>query len=94
MQQQVTPRMRYLGEIGDGWWLVESTSQPGRGHKVDTLRDRCGCRAGQFGKRCHHRVWAEQAEAWRVRTAQTSTSVQAPAVARPAGMAALLEAFA
>jgi hypothetical protein len=50
------PRMRRLSEFV---YLVESTSTPGTGHKVDVATGRCGCVAGQFNKRCHHLVLAE-----------------------------------
>jgi len=45
------PRMRKLSEFV---YLVESSSRPGTGHKVDVSTGRCGCVAGQFNKRCHH----------------------------------------
>ncbi len=50
------PRMRKLSEFV---YLVESTSRPGTGHKVDIATGRCGCVAGQFNKRCHHLALAE-----------------------------------
>ncbi len=56
MQQQFKPRMRKLSEFV---YLVESTSTPGTGHKVDVSTGRCGCVAGQFNKRCHHLALAE-----------------------------------
>jgi len=51
------PRMRKLSEFV---YLVESTSKPGAGHKVDIAARRCSCTAGQFNKRCHHVQLAEQ----------------------------------
>jgi len=56
MQQQFKPRMRKLSEFV---YLVESSSRPGTGHKVDVSTGRCGCVAGQFNKRCHHLALAE-----------------------------------
>lgn len=88
MQQQTTPRMRYQG---NGVWVCESSSQPGVGHLCNPTTGRCSCTAGKFGKPCKHLRMARQAEAWRVQTAQAPAP--APAVSRPAGMAALLEAF-
>ena len=57
MQQQFKPRMRKLSEF---LYLVESSSRPGTGHKVDVATGRCSCTAGQFNKRCHHLALAEQ----------------------------------
>ncbi len=57
MQQQFKPRMRKLSEFV---YLVESSSRPGVGHKVDVATGRCSCTAGQFNKRCHHLALAEQ----------------------------------
>jgi len=51
------PRMRKLSEFV---YLVESTTKPGTGHKVDIAAGRCSCTAGQFNKRCHHVQLAEQ----------------------------------
>ncbi len=51
------PRMRKLSEFV---YLVESSSKPGTGHKVDVSTGRCSCTAGQFNKRCHHLALAEQ----------------------------------
>ncbi len=56
MQQQFKPRMRKLSEF---IYLVESSSRPGVGHKVDVATGRCSCTAGQFNKRCHHLALAE-----------------------------------
>ena len=50
------PRMRRLSEFV---YLVESSSRPGTGHKVDVATGRCSCTAGQFNKRCHHLALAE-----------------------------------
>jgi len=51
------PRMRKLSEFV---YLVESTTKPGTGHKVNVATGRCSCTAGQFYKRCHHVQLAEQ----------------------------------
>ena len=45
------PRIRILGNARH---RVESTSRPGVGHQVDVLRLKCGCTAGQHGRRCRH----------------------------------------
>jgi len=44
MVRQPKPRMKALG---NGLYLVESTSKPGIGHKVDAARGKCGCPAGR-----------------------------------------------
>ncbi len=94
MQQQATmkPRMRRLGE---GRYLVESSTTPGVGHQVDLGRGKCGCTAGRYGKACRHIALAQAADgsfqAWysqarrpvTPRLSSTGTS----------GMAALMEAF-
>src|SRR5919201_231426 len=56
------PRIRVLP---NGRYLVESFTQPGIGHQVDVLRLKCGCKAGQYGKRCRHLVWALYLHEWR-----------------------------
>jgi hypothetical protein len=56
-------------------------------HYVDTYRLTCTCEAGRYGKRCWALVAALGYEDWRRRQ-------QAQAAAhRPAGMAALQDAF-
>jgi hypothetical protein len=81
----VKPRIRVLGPAR---YLVESTTRPGLGHQVDVLRLKCGCEAGKFGRRCRHLVLAIQYDDWRKRQQAQAAS------ARPAGMAALQDAFA
>jgi len=87
------PRMKHL----DGaLYLVESSTKPGVGHKVDVLNLRCNCTAGQYGKRCHHLVWAIQMDAWRrgIQAQSDQQRTQERAATRPKGMAALQEAYA
>lgn len=95
MEQQFRPRMKRLG---DGLYLVESTSTPGIGHQVDVARGRCGCTAGRFNKRCHHLTFAESFDtayqAWRAQATRpvTPAAVRASSTGT-SGMAALMEAF-
>ncbi len=97
MEQQHKPRIKHLqGSL----YLVESTSRPGLGHKVDVLHLRCGCEAGRHGRRCHHLVWAIQMDGW-YRGHQAKAQQQAattPATSVPfhetAGYKALAEVFA
>jgi predicted secreted protein len=56
---------------------------------VDVLRLKCGCEAGKYGRRCRHLVLAIQYDDWRKR----QQALVAASSARPAGMAALQEAF-
>ncbi len=37
-----------------GIYEIESQTTPGTFHRTDALTEVCSCRAGQFGKRCHH----------------------------------------
>ena len=83
----VKPRIRVLGPAR---YLVESFTRPGLGHQVDVLRLRCGYEAGKHGRRCRHLVLAIQYDDWRKR----QQAQAAPQGARPAGMAALQDAFA
>lgn len=82
------PRMRFLG---GSLYLVESSSRPGVGHKVDVLRLKCGCEAGQHNRRCHHLVWAIQMDAWR-RGAQAQAMAPAAPIAAPASRVPFREA--
>lgn len=89
------PRMR---KIGPSLYLVESISTPGIGHKLDVARGICGCKAGQFGRRCHHLDWAEALDRWycaqqALMAQRRQAPAPAPQIARPSGMAALLECF-
>ena len=81
------PRIRVLGNAR---YLVESSTRPGLGHQVDVLRLKCGCEAGKYGRRCRHLVLAVQYDDWRKRQEARA----AASSARPAGMAALQDAFA
>ena len=80
------PRIRVLAPHR---YLVESTTRPGLGHQVDVLRLKCGCEAGRYGRRCKHLIWALGYDEWRRRQLAQANA----ATTRPAGMAALQEAF-
>jgi hypothetical protein len=84
-----TTTKRRIRILGPARYLVESFTQPGLGHRVDVLRLRCGCEAGKYGRRCRHLVLAIQYDDWRKR----QQALVAASSARPAGMAALQEAF-
>jgi hypothetical protein len=80
------PRIRVLDAAR---YLVESFTRPGLDHQVDVLRLKCGCEAGKYGRRCRHLVLAIQYDDWRKR----QQSLAAASSTRPAGMAALQDAF-
>ncbi len=83
---------RYTFEIASG-------SRAGLTHTQDVLHLKCSCEAGQEGIRCWHLARALMAEqgyrAIRAKKARPACTAppQAPALVRPAGMAALVEAF-
>ncbi len=84
---------RYTFEIGSG-------SRAGLTHTQDVLHLKCSCEAGQEGIRCWHLARALMAEQGyrmiapkKARSAPPTPTQQAPALIRPAGMAALREAF-
>jgi len=83
---------RYTFEIASG-------TRAGLTHTQDVLHLKCSCEAGQEGIRCWHLARALMAEqGYRIiaprkaRPAPTPTPA-APTLTRPAGMAALVEAF-
>lgn len=63
--------------------------RPGHMHHVDTYRLTCTCEAGRYGKRCWALVAALGYEDWRRRQAAQA----AASSTRPAGIAALQDAF-
>jgi len=81
MEETRKPRIRRIATYR---YLVESRSQPGIGHQVDTLRLRCSCLAGKHGRRCHHLVVALAYEDWRRRQLlQAATSARPSAAPWP-----------
>ncbi len=84
---------RYTFEIASG-------SRAGLTHMQDVLHLKCSCEAGQEGIRCWHLARALMAEQGyrtikpkKARDARSAPTPQPPTFTRPAGMAALLEAF-
>jgi hypothetical protein len=87
-----------------GRYIFETKSRTREGvtHTQDVLHLKCSCEAGAQGLRCWHLVLALQAEQWYQRAEEQYKAhnkarrqpAPAPApITRPAGMAALLEAF-
>ncbi len=81
---------------------TKSRTREGLTHTQDVLYLKCSCEAGAKGMRCWHLVLALQAEQWYKRAeeqykahnkARRQATLAAVATTRPAGMAALLEAF-
>jgi len=81
---------------------TKSRTRAGVTHTQDVLHLKCSCEAGAKGLRCWHLVLALQAEQWYQRAEEqykahnTARRQPAPApapITRPAGMAALQEAF-
>jgi len=95
----VKPTIRRTGR-----YIFETKSRTREGvtHTQDVLHLKCSCEAGAQGLRCWHLVLALQAEQWYQRAEEQYKAhnkarrqpAPAPApITRPAGMAALLEAF-
>jgi len=65
MQQlSFTPRARF--DRATGRWVIESTTQQGVGHQVDTRRGVCTCLAGKHGRACKHLRLARELDSWRL----------------------------
>jgi phage-related tail fiber protein len=67
---------------------VESATHPNTFYTTDAYNMTCSCPAGRKGKRCWHLATAIAYDGWR-----KAQQARAAASARPAGMAALQEAF-
>jgi len=78
---------------------TKSRTRAGVTHTQDVLHLKCSCEAGAKGLRCWHLVLALQAEQWYQRAEEqykahnTARRQQPATITRPAGMAALQEAF-
>ena len=94
---KATARTATIRRTGTYTFEIDSRTRPGHTHKIDALRLTCSCEAGKEGMRCWALVLALMVEqGYRAitpkRTRPTPTP-HAPALARPAGAAALLESF-
>jgi len=100
-QSKASARAATIRRTGTYTFEIGSRTRPGHTHKIDALRLKCSCEAGKEGMRCWALVLALMTEQGyrpitpkRARTAPTPPApALAPALARPAGAAALLDAF-
>jgi len=94
-QSKASARAATIRRTGKYTFEVDSRTRPGHTHKIDALRLTCSCEAGKEGMRCWALVLALMTEqGYRAITPKRArTAPPPPAPARPAGAAALLEAF-
>lgn len=94
MSSAPTPSIAYRPHVKAGLSpntiAVESQTKPGTYHLVNTCEHRCSCPAGKHGRLCWHLGVGLAYAAWRQ---QQRVQATVPAFTRPAGMAALVEAF-
>jgi len=95
-QSKATARAATIHRTGTYTFEIDSRTRPGHAHKIDALRLTCSCEAGKEGMRCWALVLALMVEqgyrAITPKRARTTPTPHAPALTRPAGAAALLEA--
>jgi len=96
-QHKATARAATIRRTGKYTFEVDSRTRPGHTHKIDALRLTCSCEAGKEGMRCWALVLALMVEqGYRAITPKRARAKATPhtsAHTRPAGAAALLEAF-
>jgi len=96
-QSKATARAATIRRTGTYTFEIDSRTRPGHLHKIDALRLQCSCEAGQKGMRCWALALALMTEqgyrAITPKRAHGAPTPHAPAPARPAGAAALLDAF-
>ncbi len=92
---KATARTATIRRTGTYTFEIDSRTRPGHTHKIDALHLTCSCEAGKEGMRCWALVLALMVEqGYRaIIPKRTRPTPHAPALARPAGVAALLEAF-
>ncbi len=96
-QNKASARTATIRRTGTYTFEIDSRTRPGHTHTIDALRLTCSCEAGQKGMRCWALALALMTEqgyrAITPKRARTTPTPHAPALTRPAGAAALLEAF-
>ncbi len=93
-QSKATARAATIRRTGTYTFEIDSRTRPGHTHKIDVLRLECSCEAGQKGMRCWALALALMTEqGYRAITPKRARTTPRPAPARPAGAAALLDAF-
>jgi len=94
---KATARAATIHRTGTYTFEIDSRTRPGHTHKIDALRLECSCEAGQKGMRCWALALALMVEqgyrAITPKPARRAPTPPAPALTRPAGAAALLDAF-
>jgi len=93
-QAKASARAATIRRTGTYTFEIDSRTRPGHTHKIDALRLTCSCEAGKEGMRCWALVHALMTEqGYRAITPKHARSAPPPALTRPAGSAALREAF-
>ncbi len=95
-QNKASARAATIRRTGPYTFEIDSRTRPGHTHTIDALRLHCSCEAGQKGMRCWALALALMIEqGYRAITPKAArlAPTPMPAPARPAGTAALLEAF-
>ncbi len=93
-QSKASARAAIIHRTGTYTFEIDSRTRPGHTHKIDALRLQCSCEAGQQGMRCWALALALMVEqGYRAITPKRPRATMLPTPTRPAGTAALLEAF-
>jgi len=93
-QSKATARAATIRQTGPYTFEIDSRTRPGHTHKIDALHLTCSCEAGKEGMRCWALARALMVEqGYRAITPKRPHSAPSTTPARPAGAAALLEAF-
>jgi len=94
-QSKATARAATIRRTGAYTFEIDSRTRPGHTHQIDALHLTCSCEAGKEGMRCWALALALMIEqGYRAITPKHARPTPAPTrLARPAGAAALLEAF-
>ncbi len=92
-QSKASAHAATIRRTGPYTFEIDSRTRPGHTHTIDALRLECSCEAGQKGMRCWALALALMVEqGYRAITPKRARATATPHT-RPAGAAALLEAF-
>jgi len=93
-QSRATARAATIRRTGTYTFEIDSRTRPGHIHTINALRLECSCEAGQQGMRCWALALALMVEqGYRAITPKRAHTAPPPALTRPVGAAALLDAF-
>ncbi len=96
-QSKATARAATIRRTGAYTFEIDSRTRPGHTHTINALRLTCSCEAGQKGMRCWALALALMVEqGYRAITPKRARIAPTPPTTprtRPAGTAALLDAF-